>query len=146
MLLEVFATPPATAASESTSRIASKCGTEPSSSRISPSLARPKTVPIVSKKSLSMSEKTASDAATTPIAEKPPNRLTWPIEPKSGDATRLSGSFGTLRLQPFGFTTLPSGPVCGPTCATASMMIDRTSLATMPMRIAPRTFLATRTR
>ena len=75
VLLDTDAAPPATAAMESTTKMDSKCGISPFSSRSSASPARPKAVPIVSKKSLSIREKIASTAATTPMTWKLPNKL-----------------------------------------------------------------------
>ena len=62
----------AIAAIESTARISPRCSTSPSAVIKSASVARPVTVPMVSKKSLSNSENTARPAANAPIALKAP--------------------------------------------------------------------------
>ena len=113
-----------------------------SSSRFA-SPARPNAVPIVSKKSLSISEKIASSAAMTPMTWKLPKRLNWPRSPRSGVATIWSGTLGTFRPQPTGLTA-PSAPNLGPTLAIDSMMIATTAVPKMPIRMAPRTFLTTK--
>ena len=83
-------------------------------------------VPIVSKKSASISVKTSRTAATTPTLANEPNRLKWPSSPKSGTSTILSGSFGTFRPQPAGLTTCRWRRPAAPILAIASTMIART--------------------
>ena len=92
-------------------------------------------VPMVSKKSASISVKTSSSAATTPTDSNEPNRLNWPSVPKSGSSMILSGSAGTFRLQPVGL--LGAGPT--PKSPIASTMIASTVVATIEIRIAPLT-------
>ena len=91
-------------------------------------------VPIVSKKSASMIENTSRTTATTPIFSTEPNSENWPSSEKSGAATRLSGSAGTSRLQPFGLSSLRP-----PIPTTASSTTASRVAATIEMRIAPRT-------
>ena len=69
---------------------------------MSPSAATPTTVPMVSKKSASIRVNTSSRALITPTLANDPPRLKSPMSPKSGLDRILSGTLGTLRLQPLG--------------------------------------------
>ncbi len=74
---------------------------------------------------------------TTPAFSQEPSRSKLPISPKSGVSTIESGSAGTLRFQPLGFT--PSSVNVGPTAATFSTTIATIVVTTIEIRIAPLT-------
>ena len=81
------AAPPATAASESTSRTRLIPGRRPSASSIFASPPIPITVPIVSKKSDSITEITIAAAVQKPSELKNP-KLNFPTSEKFGEAVR----------------------------------------------------------
>src|SRR6185369_5278141 len=111
--------PPAAAASESTSSTRCTSGGLPSSSSSPASALTATTVPIVSKKSASMSVKTSSTALSTPIRANPPNSENCPTSERSGIPATLFGQVGTVSCQPVGLIE-PSGLTAGPGCAIAS--------------------------
>ena len=84
MFEETPPTPPAIAARESTSRILCVFGGLPASSSKSPSAPTATIVPIVSKKSASMTEKARTTTATTPIFANGPEIENSPRVEKSG--------------------------------------------------------------
>ena len=88
---DALAAPPAAAANESTSRTRFMLGSRPSSFRNPASSPNPTAVPIVSKKSESMTVTTAAIAAATPIVEKNPNENS-PTRLKSGVDVTESGT------------------------------------------------------
>ena len=90
VLDETPAAPPATAATESTTRICWVFGGVPSSSSRPASAPIAVIVPMVSKKSASISVKTSSTADTTPTSWNDPPRLKWPTVEKSGVSKTLS--------------------------------------------------------
>ena len=92
-------------ATESTTRIRSAFGGMPSSSSRSPSAPIAVIVPIVSKKSASISVKTNSSAATTPTSSKEPISENSPRVPKSGFLARSPkpGRSGTVERPHLGF-------------------------------------------
>ena len=97
-------------------------------------------VPIVSKKSASISVKTSRIAVTTPASWKPPIRLNSPSVPKSGFSEQVAeagqrrhGEGPALRVD------APSAPKAGPMSATFSTMIATTVIDRIEMRIAPLT-------
>ena len=109
-------------------------GGVPSSSRRPASAPIAVIVPMVSKKSASISVKTSNNADTTPTDSNEPKRLNSPSVPKSGVSTILSGHSGTFRLHPVGPSWLePRSPIASTTIAT-------TVVARMEMRMAPLTF------
>ncbi len=89
-------------------------------------------VPMVSKKSASMSVKTSRQAATMPILLNDPSRLNCPSSPKSGTSMIRDGSVGTFSPHPEGLTTLPVASVWLPTLKTASTMTASTVAPMMP--------------
>ena len=95
-------------------------------------------VPMVSKKSASMSVKMSSTAATTPTLWKEPRSEKCPRVSRCGVSMTFSGMPGTTRFQPVGLTLSPA--TIGPILPTASTMIAMTVVATIAMRIAPLTF------
>src|SRR6266496_3944340 len=131
------ATPPAIAATPSTSRTSWMRGSVPSLRSRPASDARPIVVPITSKKSDSTSENTTIKAEMIPAAEKPPNSEKSPNTPKSGAPKCLPENVGTLSAHASGLTTLPVASVCEPMSSAASRMTASTVAATMPIRIAP---------
>jgi hypothetical protein len=102
---EMLPAPPATAAIESTKRILLLLGMFPSLSIRPASVPIAVTVPTVSKKSESRRVKTKRTAATivTPSKLNAHSRSNSPKSEKSGVATMLSGTAGTLSPHPFGF-------------------------------------------
>src|SRR4029450_5760466 len=101
------------------------------------------TVPMVSKKSLSMRVKMNSTATMIPTWAKLPPRLKAPSRLKSGEPTMPLGTDGTVRAQPEGLT-LPAASTWGPTSTIALRTIAKTAVPTMPSRMAPRTRRTTR--
>ena len=134
VLEDTPAAPPADAASESMIRIRLVFGGVPSSRSRPASAPIAVIVPMVSKKSASISVKTNSSDVTTPTLSKDPSRLNSPSVPKSGVARTLSGQAGTLRLQPLGLSTIDPAPTI------ASTTMASTVVAAMEIRIAPRTW------
>ena len=134
MLDETPAAPPAIAATESTMRIRWAFGGMPSSSFSPASAPIAVMVPMVSKKSASRRVKASRSAASTPTEENAPNRSNCPRVPKSGTSTTPLSS-GTLSDQ------LP-GPSSAtePRSRTACSTKASTAVATIEIRIAPRTW------
>ena len=126
VLDETPAAPPAAAAIESTIRIRWVFGGVPSSSSRPASAPIAVIVPIVSKKSASISVKISSSAVTTPAFSNEPSRLNSPRVPKSGVSKTSSGQAGVVRPHAFG------API-------ASTTIASTVVATIEIRIAPLT-------
>lgn len=120
-----------TAAAPSISSTRPRLGTFPSSSSSPASALMPTTVPMVSKKSDRISVKISRTTVTTPTPDAPnaPNRLKWPSSPKSGVSTILSGHAGVVSPQAL-------------TSAIELMIIARTVMVTMLIRIAPLTLRA----
>ena len=110
-----------------------------SSSSSSASVPIATTVPIVSKKSASSSEKTNMIAVTKPSFSNDPSRLNWPRIPRSGVFVIDSGSAGTVSDQASGFCSPWSVKIRGPIWKAASMMMASTVAAAMPSRMAPLT-------
>ena len=124
VLLLTLAAPPAAAATESTMRMRCAFGGLPSLSSRPASAPMATMVPIVSKKSASISVKMSRQAETTPILLNEPSREKWPSRPKSGMSMSVEGSFGTLSRQPVGLTSLPA-TVLLPMWARASRTIAK---------------------
>src|SRR4051795_393644 len=101
VLLDTDAAPPAAAATLSTIRMRCEFGGMPSLSSRPASAPIAVIVPIVSKKSASISEKISSTADTTPTWAKAV-KLTCPTVAKSGVSKTEVGHVGTLRPQPSG--------------------------------------------
>ena len=147
MFEEVPAAPPAIAAIESTVKIASKCSTSPSLVIKSASAARPVTVPMVSKKSLSNNEKTARPAASAPIALNAPNGSSENSGLGLTNPKTCSGTAGMFSCHPVGF----SKPAADGSEFAAPIFIDDSSItasavvASRPIKIAARTRSATKT-
>src|SRR5665648_595870 len=135
----MLAAPPAAAATESTIRICLVRGGLPASSSRPASPPMATIVPMVSKKSASMIEKTSSTTATMPIFSIEPKSEKWPISEKSGILANDSGIFGTTRPHPVGLSADFS-----PMVAMASMMTARTVAEAIAIRIAPRTLRTSR--
>ena len=134
-------TPPPTAASESTRRMRSLFGIFPSRSTSPASCPIAVTVPTVSKKSESKRVKTKRIMVINGTRSSEPKRLNCPKRLKSGVATTFSGIAGTLSPQPFGFT-LPVAPSkLGPIFSVVSIKTATIVETTMPIKIAPLTFL-----
>ncbi len=89
------AAPPTAAATESTSRTRPTPGTVPCSSASPASDATPVTVPIVSKKSVSMIAKIVSAAVSGPRTVNTLVRSNWPIVAKLGVAVMVDGTVAT---------------------------------------------------
>ena len=94
MAEEAEQAPPATAESESTSSRRFMRGSVPSGRRKPASAPRPMAVPTVSKKSESMSVKTASAAPSRPSRATKPKEKS-PTSEKSGSETTRAGSRAT---------------------------------------------------
>ena len=106
VLLDTEAAPPAAAATESTIRMRCEFGGVPSLSSRPASAPIAVIVPMVSKKSASISVKISSSADTTPTFSNDPNRLNSPMVSRFGLVNQWSVSFGTLRPQPPGFLSV----------------------------------------
>ena len=116
----------------------------PSASIRPPSVAIAVTVPTLSKKSESKSEKIKRIAVTTVTRLNAPVRSIWPKRLKSGFAKIFEGTEGTLSPQPFGLT-LPVAPSkLGPILNAFSTMTAITVVVAMPIRRAPLTLRTTR--
>jgi hypothetical protein len=89
------AKPPKAAESESTSRMRFRPGSRPFSSSQPASPAIPMTVPMVSKKSASMMEKTLTIAVTAPARQKTERSRPRPTVEKSGQARICEGMTAT---------------------------------------------------
>ena len=76
------------------------------------------------------------------MRSKPPRRLKLPKIAKSGVATTASGSAGTFKFHPFGFT--PSGPTNGPILNADSTAIATIVVTVIPISKAPLIFLTVR--
>ncbi len=85
----------------------SVCGGLPSSSSSFASVPIATTVPIVSKKSASRSEKTKSEAVMMPSFSKEPSRLNWPRMPRSGVLVIELGRAGTVSCHVSGLVSAP---------------------------------------
>ena len=95
-------------------------------------------VPIVSKKSASISVKTSSRAETTPTVSNDAEQAELAEQAEVGRRrTSSSGSAGTLRPQPVGLSS--SGAIDGRSRRSPRRSIASTVVATIPIRIAPLT-------
>ena len=134
MLDEDDVAPPTAAATPSTNSTRFIPGSLPFSSRRPASFPRPTAVPIVSKKSDSITE-TIAAIAVQKLRTLNTSKLKLPTSAKSGVAVMLDGSCAT------------PGPTASQMCLSPHTMLI--TIATnvpnaIPIKIAPRTFLATR--
>ena len=134
VLDDALAAPPAAAATESTSRTRFMFGSLPSSSSNPASSPSATAVPIVSKKSDSITANTGTIAAQKPRVEKNPNEKS-PSRLKSGVAVTESGSCAIPG---------PSGSQIALSPQTPLMIAAITVVATIAIRSPPFVFLTTR--
>ena len=134
--------PPAIAATESTIMMRSECSGTPSSSSRSPSAPTAYIAPMRSKKAPSTSVKMMRIVEMVPILPKAPNSEKSPMIEKFGCETNESGTCGTVRDHPPGFTTSPLAFVLLPMLPTVSAMTASVVAPRMPTSMAPFTLRA----
>ena len=119
--------PPATAASESTTRICFDRGGVPSASSSFASWPTATIVPIVSKKSASRIEKTRTTTARTPILPTAPSSENCPSSDRSGTEKTESGSEGTFWCHPVGLSAPDAPTFAHASTASASTVVPTTA-------------------
>jgi hypothetical protein len=138
---DTLPTPPAIAATESTTRMRLVPIGSPFASSSLASEPTATIVPIVSKKSASTSENTSSATVRKPSSRTPPVSEKCPRIEKSGVSTSFDGHVGTSSDQPRGLV-LDCAPIENAACRSPATTV----IATIEIRMAPRTLRTTSTR